>query len=69
MCPLCRQECRRETLTDGFLCGSTGLVYVLDDTGKIAEVLETNRTQPSAAIRQRVKWVTVAEAARVKSAS
>ena len=67
MCPLCETECRCETLPEGYLCGATGFAYVLDDTGKIAEVTETNRSQPSVVIRQRVKWVTVAEAARVTS--
>lgn len=65
VCPVCRQECQRETLSDCCVCGATGFAYI-EEAGQIM-LIETNRTLPPAKhISQRVVW-TLGETARVKA--
>ncbi len=65
-CPLCKQDCRRETLSDSVLC-ETGFAYVVTESGIL--VSETNRTSPPTIIVPISQRVTFRDGPRLKLAT
>jgi hypothetical protein len=50
-CPICLRDCDREHLVFGWrICPTLGFAFLLDTTGALVELAETNRSQPQAPV-------------------